>query len=115
MNPNFKPHMITDKLLKACEEQVQKYFGEREMDAGCLICGGTRYKSMNCKYCPLGDGSNWLHNDHGKPAPCTFDISYIHGSRRETSTYEARLRRGNRLIKILDKSGITIYDEEVEK
>ncbi len=106
-NPNFKPHMITDKLLEACEEQVQKYFGEREMDRGCLICMGLP-ASHNCAVCPLGDGGDYN-------AFCIKDSTFIEQDERSHSTKRQLLARGNRLIEILNEHGIEIYDAEVKK
>ena len=100
MNPDFKPHIITDKLLKACEEQVQKYFGERKMDSGCLICPAIPLG--NCYICPLGDGVEEL--------ACINDPTFLEMTQRRTAKKSELLARGNRLIEILDKHGIEIYD-----
>ena len=104
MNPDFKPHMITDKLLKACEEQVQKYFGEREMDFQCLICPAI--PDGDCCVCPLGDGV--------KELACLDDPTYLNISQRLAAKKSKLLTRGKRLIKIMDKHGITIYDAKVK-
>lgn len=109
MNPNFKPHMITKALLKACEEQVQKYFGEREIGDTfdkCLICEGLE-SFRDCSHCPLGDGS-----DH---CACIYDSTYINQPDRFSATPKQLLARGNRIIEILDEHGITIYDAEVKE
>jgi len=106
MNPNFKPEMITPKLLKACGDQVSKYF-YGPMDGDCLICDGTQGDGCNCKHCPLGDGLN-------KGVPCTKDPTFIYGIRRHGASKERLLARGNRLIEILDQHGIAIYDKEVK-
>lgn len=106
MNPNFKPHTITDKLLKACEEQVQKYFGEREMDLSCLICSAIPDGDGGCYICPLGDGV--------KELACIYDSTYLGPCQRRTAKKSELLARGKRLIKIMDKHGITIYDAEVK-
>ena len=107
MNPNFKPHMITNKLLKACEEQVQKYFGEREMNMVCGVCEATEGAwNRNCKACPL--------SNNGDYCSCTNDSTFIHQGRRLGATKKQLLVRGYRLIEIMDKHGITIYDVKVK-
>lgn len=112
MNPNFKPEMITKKLLKACEEQVQKYFGQREMDGDCEICkalGSDDHGFPNCRRCPLGDGDEW--GPPKKSAPCTYDPTYLSAGtfgERLNATKEELLARGNRLIEIFDQHGIKI-------
>ena len=112
MNPNFKPEMITPKLLKACGDQVNKYF-YGPMDDKCEFCRaiprvsfGT-YTDYDCSRCPLGDGES-------RGCPCVKDKTFIGEGRRKTASKKELLARGNRLIKILDEHGIAIIDEEVE-
>lgn len=107
MNPNFKSHMITPNLLKACEEQVQKYFGEGDFDEhdDCLICRGLELWRA-CSMCPLG-----YPNAIG--LPCVDDPTFIDQGSRLTASKEKLLARGNRLIEILGEHGIEIYDAEV--
>ena len=105
MNPNFKPHMITDKLLKACKEQVQKYFGEREMDSECLIC--LAIPLVDCSICPLGDGVEDL--------ACLDDPTFLGIIQRQLAKKSELLARGNRLIEIMDEHGITIDDAEAKE
>ena len=109
MNPNFKPEMITPKLLKACEEQVQKYFGERDMDDKCLICDATSYYNANCYACPLSEGDKY-----SLIPPCCYDPTFVAGISRLSANKEQLLARGNRLIEILDQHGIAIIDKEVK-
>lgn len=107
MNPNFKPEMITPKLLKACAEQVQKYFGQRGMDTDCefCLCVGKAGDLINCHHCPLGRGEI---DDMG----CVYDHpTFIPPMDRLKASREKLLARGNRLIEILDKAGISIIDE----
>lgn len=112
MNPNFKPHMITKKLLKACGDQVNKYF-YGPMDSDCEFCKAMPrisfgdYTDYDCSQCPLGDGES-------RGCPCVTDKTFIDEGRRETASKKQLLARGNRLIEILDQHGITIYDKEVK-
>jgi len=114
MNPNFTEKMITPKLLEACEKQVQKYFGEREMDVWCEICRAvpSLYHGPKCSECPLGDGSDdWGENG----APCREDPTFIDYMERHCASKKKLRARGNRLIEILGQHGIEIYDAEVEE
>ena len=105
-NPKFKNYMITKKLLNACERQLHKYFGDREMDQNCDICDAI---DTDCIHCPLGDGIiDW--ND-GHP-PCVKDSSFINPKNRVDADEELLISRGDRLIEILDENGIQIYEKE---
>ena len=111
MNPNFEPHMVTKKLLKACEKQVDKYFrGCFGAYDNCLICGGLK-SFRDCENCPLAVGKTFT----SRFVSCTHDATYIEQGEREHASKEQLLARGNRLIEILDKHGIIIYDKEIEK
>ena len=103
MNPNFKRSMITPELLEASEKQVQKYFGEREMDDNCEFC----LTVDSCRECPLDDGS---FRDCG----CMKDDTFIYPRLRKTASKEKLLARGYQLIEILKKHWIEIKDVEVE-
>ena len=108
MNPNFK--RITPELLKASEKQVQKYFGEIEMDDKCEFCkavGRDNWGLALCEKCPLSGGDAYGYD-------CLDDPTYIAQNERKTAPKEKLLARGYRLIEILKKHWIEIKDVEVE-
>ena len=109
MNPYFKPEMITPKLLKACGDQVNKYF-YGPMDDKCEFCrampDSAEDGEVDCRRCPLSDGE--------LVDACCEDKTFIPPANRRGATKKQLLARVNRLIEILDEHGITIIDEEVE-
>ena len=108
-NPEFKQHMITSKLLRACAKQVQKYFGEIKMDGHCEICSALT-KHLDCVHCPLGDGKTSFPHDKRWSAPCVDDETFITEGERTKAKNEGLIARGNRLIEIFGENMIEIYE-----